>query len=1002
MKSINKSTFTLLFVSFLFSQFDWQDNGIPIRQGYHIEWQRTADVGDNGDVIFAWSDTRDGGRDIYAKKIDSQGNEIWDSNGQIVVKAPGRQEDPQLVNDGNGGAYVIWKDYRNEPDDGDFYAQHILSDGSLAWNELGVSLTSVSGKQTSPNLCVDGQGGAFAIWKDESGSGVPPVYGTHMGPNEGDIINPGIGVELISSNLNFGGVSLEVSSAGSAMLVWSFSNSNNEEDLYAQRIDTNCNLLWPNSNNPSFSGIPISLETGNQSYPRVTYYDENSSVVVWEDDRSGDDDIYAQFINMDGSLAFNQDLLVCSASDRQYKPRVKADSNGAFVVWSDRRNSNFIDDNNHIYMQKINATTGVEWMEEIEIGVDSDNVNFGVDHKEARLSIDANGGAYVTWISNINDDKYDVYFQQVNNVGALSFDVNGIAITNGNKTQEGPVVRPDFNQGAFVIWGDYRTGSPGVYVQHIEDSGEISLEQDGREMYWGIDGNTVSTYATKPTSFYLGDNKAIIGWSDQRFGAGEVINFGQKIYNSWEDNEQNDGYQLSNYLSYNNNGEVSGGHDFPIISNLGENIIHFFPTQTAVGPSLRYQLLDQNLNIVGDDQGQLVNNTDFPQFWDTFKYINASDGFGYLVFSEQLDFFAYTVLLQKFDSSGNTIFSNPVNLTPGAFGDKNVKDVHEIEGVGFIVVFQSESWLTGRTVEIVAIDYNGNILSDSNVIVDNSGESQIYQSSVLTDSGVFITYLRETSSGGEVDSDIYGQLVSSSGQISGEGSGITLVARSGKQDNVTSVYNGPLDEILICYQDRINDLYYDISCSIINTSLSVDSELVIGSLSDVNQVEPFAYSTLDGSYLIVWQDDRNYSGNLAGNEDIYLQQISNGEIVYQENGVAVCSESYFPQKNPQIELYDESNNSYVIYWNDLRSSGKANFTNIYAQSVTVSSIPTCDLGDINQDSLINVIDIVSLVNYILGAVDFSSAQLCAADLNNDSIINVIDIVSLVNQILSLQ
>ena len=111
MKSINKSTFTLLFVSFLFSQFDWQDNGIPIRQGYHIEWQRTADVGDNGDVIFAWSDTRDGGRDIYAKKIDSQGNEIWDSNGQIVVKAPGRQEDPQLVNDGNGGAYVIWKDY---------------------------------------------------------------------------------------------------------------------------------------------------------------------------------------------------------------------------------------------------------------------------------------------------------------------------------------------------------------------------------------------------------------------------------------------------------------------------------------------------------------------------------------------------------------------------------------------------------------------------------------------------------------------------------------------------------------------------------------------------------------------------------------------------------------------------------------------------------------------------------------------------------------------------
>ena len=107
------------------------------------------------------------------------------------------------------------------------------------------------------------------------------------------------------------------------------------------------------------------------------------------------------------------------------------------------------------------------------------------------------------------------------------------------------------------------------------------------------------------------------------------------------------------------------------------------------------------------------------------------------------------------------------------------------------------------------------------------------------------------------------------------------------------------------------------------------------------------------------------------------------------------------KKNPQIELYDETNNSYVIYWNDLRSSGKANFTNIYAQSITVNSGPACTLGDINQDSVINVIDIVSLVNYILGAANFNDTQLCASDLNGDSVINVIDIVSLVNQILSL-
>ena len=56
------------------------------------------------------------------------------------------------------------------------------------------------------------------------------------------------------------------------------------------------------------------------------------------------------------------------------------------------------------------------------------------------------------------------------------------------------------------------------------------------------------------------------------------------------------------------------------------------------------------------------------------------------------------------------------------------------------------------------------------------------------------------------------------------------------------------------------------------------------------------------------------------------------------------------------------------------------------------------LGDLNFDGIINVIDVVSLVNGILGA-GLTDDQQLAADLNGDGIINVIDIVSLVNMIL---
>ena len=81
--------FILLMFSIVFAQFDWQDNGVPVRQGIHIEWQRTGDIGAQGEMIFAWSDTRYGGRDIYAKKIDVEVNDLWGSEGVQILLAHG-------------------------------------------------------------------------------------------------------------------------------------------------------------------------------------------------------------------------------------------------------------------------------------------------------------------------------------------------------------------------------------------------------------------------------------------------------------------------------------------------------------------------------------------------------------------------------------------------------------------------------------------------------------------------------------------------------------------------------------------------------------------------------------------------------------------------------------------------------------------------------------------------------------------------------------------------
>ena len=54
------------------------------------------------------------------------------------------------------------------------------------------------------------------------------------------------------------------------------------------------------------------------------------------------------------------------------------------------------------------------------------------------------------------------------------------------------------------------------------------------------------------------------------------------------------------------------------------------------------------------------------------------------------------------------------------------------------------------------------------------------------------------------------------------------------------------------------------------------------------------------------------------------------------------------------------------------------------------------LGDINQDNIINVLDIVLLIDIILNNENQFNIL---ADLNEDGIINVLDVVQLVNEII---
>jgi len=58
------------------------------------------------------------------------------------------------------------------------------------------------------------------------------------------------------------------------------------------------------------------------------------------------------------------------------------------------------------------------------------------------------------------------------------------------------------------------------------------------------------------------------------------------------------------------------------------------------------------------------------------------------------------------------------------------------------------------------------------------------------------------------------------------------------------------------------------------------------------------------------------------------------------------------------------------------------------------------IGDVNQDLVINVLDIIVTMNYILNLIDLNEQQLELADMNQDGGINILDIVLIIGEIIS--
>ena len=331
----------------------WQQAGVPICEAPKDQ-KNFSMVGDgSGGAIITWEDNRNSstGSDIYAQRINANGQVQWTSNGVPVCIDTLSQSLPQIVSDGSGGAIITWGDWRNGKYS-QIYAQWINSTGVVQWPDNGIAVSGTTNQQIDPQMISDESGGAFITWAERRDGIQYDLYAQRLSTQYypapqwnvigGKPICTATGAQYPYQIINDG--------KGGAIVTWSDNRSGSNVKIYAQRINGRGSAYWTSD------GVPISKSIGGQVYPQMVSDDSHGAVVVWNDYRTGsNNDIYAQRVRADGSVSWTSDgVPISTATGSKGAPQIIGGGSGsAIIIWEDGRHSIIDQPNYDIYAQKV-------------------------------------------------------------------------------------------------------------------------------------------------------------------------------------------------------------------------------------------------------------------------------------------------------------------------------------------------------------------------------------------------------------------------------------------------------------------------------------------------------------------------------------------------------------------------------------------------------------------------------------------------------------------------
>ena len=403
----------------------------------------------------------------------------------------------------------------------DVFAQRISATGDMRWNADGIPICDLPSSQSWPLIVSDTAGGAILVWGDTR-HGNQDSYAQRIDANGNKLWAPEA-VPVCTHPTLQDDLNAIADDKGGVIVVWEDWRNGNQ-DIYAQRIDANGKPLW------EANGVPVYRGEGDQYDPVLIADGEGGAIFAWWDISTPDWNIFAQRLSADGKPMWNSGdgaedapIPVCTAIGNQGAPVAVSDDNGGvFFVWSDYRNDPNFYTRAQLYAQRIAANGDALWAADGILVCD-----LQVNQQQPDCIRDGHGGFIVTWWDE-RDIFADIYAQRINANGEVLWhredsdsEKSGIPVCTEGGVQRLPQLVPTDDAGAIVYWLDYRED----FADTTEDAIYAQrLDADGKPV-WQMDGIPVCSAPKAqitPKAVPTSPNAAIVVWGDAR-GSDEDI-----------------------------------------------------------------------------------------------------------------------------------------------------------------------------------------------------------------------------------------------------------------------------------------------------------------------------------------------------------------------------------------------------------------------------------------------------------------------------------------------